>query len=74
MTDINAIPANKPARASLAECHTDAIILHGLIQAMEELDGSKTPQAFQGRGAILVSIERIAGKLANDLDGMEIKA
>jgi hypothetical protein len=74
MTDQNAALANKPARANLSDCQTDALILHGLIQAMEELDGSTTPQAFQGRGAILVAIERMAGKLADDLDGMEAKA
>jgi hypothetical protein len=74
MTDTNAALVNNPARASLSDCQTDALVLHGPIQAIEELDGSTTPQAFQGRGALLVSIERLANKLAYDLDGMEVTA
>jgi len=71
MNDTNAALANKPARASLSDCQTDAIILHGLVQAMEELDGSTTPQAFQGRGALLVMVERLADKLAHSLEYVE---
>lgn len=70
MTYTNATPANNPARATLSDCHTDALILHGLVQAMEELQGSTTPQAFQGTGALMVMIERIANNLANDLDAL----
>ncbi len=71
MVDINTLRVPVRARASLSDCQTDAIILHGLVQAMEELDGSNTPQAFQGRGALMVAIERLAGKLSDDLDGVK---
>ncbi len=63
MTDNN-------TRASLSDCHTDALILHGLVQAMEELQGSTTPQAFQATGALLMMIERMAGCLSNDLEAL----
>jgi hypothetical protein len=68
MTAINPASGNAPGLPTLEDCQTDALVLHGLVQAMEEIDGSTTPQAFQGRGALLVAIERMAGKLANDLE------
>jgi len=71
MTNNNAIPAKTPAMPTLSNLHTDSIVLHGLVQALEEIDGSTTPQAFQGRGALLVAIERMAGKLATDLDAVK---
>lgn len=71
MTDYNAAQANNTSHSKLSDCQTDAIVLHGLVQALEELDGSKTPQAFQGRGALIVMIERLAEKLANNLDDVK---
>tara|TARA_R110002096_G_scaffold411631_1_gene611805 strand:+ start:242 stop:442 length:201 start_codon:yes stop_codon:yes gene_type:complete len=59
---------NNPGLPTITDCQTDALILHGLVQALEEIDGSTTPQAFQGRGALLVAIERMASKLAINLE------
>jgi hypothetical protein len=70
MVDISTLRVPVPSRATLSDCHTDALILHGLVQAMEELQGSTTPQAFQGTGALMVTIERMANNLANDLDAL----
>ena len=71
MTDYNAAQANNSSHSTLSDCQTDAIVLHGLVQALDELDGSNTPQAFQGRGALIVMIERLAGELANNLDDVK---
>ncbi len=74
MTNYNATPSTHHSHLILSDCQTDAIILHGLVQALEELDGSDTPQAFQGRGALIVIIERLAGKLATSLDDVKVTA
>lgn len=72
MTNPNADSANNPGLPTLSDRHTDAIILHGLAQALGELSGSTTPQAFQGCGALMAAIEKMSGKLANDLEGVKL--
>jgi hypothetical protein len=71
MVAISTMRVPVPICTSLCDCQTDPTVLHGLVQAMDELDGSTTLQAFQGRGALMVAIERMAGKLANDLDDVK---
>ena len=72
MTTINPTSGNAPGLPTLSDCHTDAIILHGLAQALGELSGSTTPQALQGCGALMAAIEKMSGKLANDLEGVKL--
>lgn len=55
---------------TLSDCETSGFILHGLVQALSELDGSTTPQAFNGSGALLVAIERLADELSRDISDL----
>lgn len=61
-------------RMTLADCQTASVHLNGLIQAMEALDGDSTPQAFQGRGALLVAIGHYSDDLSSSLDRLESAA
>lgn len=54
--------------ADIRGCVAMAARLSGLIQAMEALDGDSTPQAFEGRGALLVTIGKMSEELYNALD------
>ena len=55
---------------TLAECETNGFILHGLVQALTELDGSTTPQAREGTGALVATIERLSEELSRDISDL----
>jgi hypothetical protein len=59
---------------TLTECHTASIHLDGLIQAIDVLDGDSTPQAFEGRGALLAVIGQHADALSSSLDRLDMAA
>lgn len=59
--------------ADIRDCLSIAVRLHGLTQAMEALDGDSTPQAFEGRGALLVTIGNMSRDLYQALDAIADK-
>ena len=56
---------------TLRECQCAATVLDGLVQAMDAIDGDSTPQAFQGRGALLAAIGQYSDALSTSLDRLE---
>ena len=67
------LPA-RPVR-SLGDCQTDATVIHGLIVALELCDnfrdGGDDRRAVNAMGAILMALDAMADRLANDLDALD---
>lgn len=70
MTDINAALANEPARANLSDCQCDAVILSGLLDAIDLLDNEGNRNAMT---SVVSAARGYANKLADDLDRVERK-
>lgn len=65
MTDNNATPANNPTRENLSDLQADAVVLHGLLEAIDHLDNEGHHNALH---AVIATAKKAADKLANDLD------
>ena len=80
MTTETATPAadtglpDHPVR-SLDDLQTDASVIHGLIIALEMCDnfrgGSDDRRAVNAMGSIMIALDAMADRLANDLDRLD---
>jgi hypothetical protein len=68
MTDNDATPANNPARPSLKDCQTDAVILMGLLEAIDLLDNEGHTNAMT---SVVSAAYALARRLSDDLDGVK---
>ena len=55
----------------LSDITSDAIRIQGLCDALSELRDSDTPQAFQGVGALIATLQDFASQLVSDLENHE---
>ena len=63
-----------PKRKTLGDCQTDATIIHGLVQALDLLDGHRRGHearaAINGIGAIMCILTEMCDRLPSDLDAL----
>mgnify|MGYP003631896224 CR=1 FL=1 len=68
MTDPNALNTVKTKRPTLSDCQCDAVILSGLLDAIDLLDNEGSRNAMT---SVVSAATRLANKLADDLDGVK---
>lgn len=68
MTNVNVAQANEPAHPNLSDCQHDAVILMGLIDAIDLLDNEGQRNAMTSVVSIALKAAR---QLADDLDSVK---
>jgi len=70
MENTNATPANEPARPTITDCHTSAIILSEMLEGIDLMNNEGAP-FDNARIATTIAAVRFAKQLADDLDGVK---
>jgi hypothetical protein len=72
MTNNNATLANEPSRATLTDCQYDAVLLRGLIYAIDHMLTDTSDSTLHESATAMVIVARdMSDKLTNDLDGVK---
>ena len=74
MTDHNPSAGNAPARLSLADCQTEATMVHGVAQGLYALMEDSTKESANASYALVMLLTRELGSLADKLDAPETEA